>query len=397
MIFDRKTKKDLPPQDRWVSQETVDWSSIEGYEAMRQVNNSLNWPSVWAGRQIKDNQASPVKQPSTHPQVPVPNQPQPDLLKQPEKQPVNELKAAVSVATAKTDKHKPSFWQRWLAKRSAKRLSRASKVRSQQPTEAVPVAKPIAVPIKPPEPEKPVVVKTEQVAVKSAQPDQVSHTPVNNNQPKPNNLKPSFEQKSWDRPTITETNLISNQSTLYFNWNKFFLVLTQWLVVTLFFLSLCAALLYLWQQRQAKQIADVTQRFNKINQLISLTENEVSGVLDFRLRLIVVNKLLSQHVYWNNFFNFLEKNTLPNVFYQDFSGDTKGDYILQVRTDSYDSMAKQIKIFRRSPDVIEVSSEGGERIKNEVVTDASSTEQIEPVVQLKSPIRLKINPDLFFR
>ena len=105
-------------------------------------------------------------------------------------------------------------------------------------------------------------------------------------------------------------------------------------------------------------------------------------------------------IYWSNFFSFLEKNTLPNVFYQDFSGDTSGEYILKARTDNFDSMAKQLKVLRRAADVLEVDSEGGDMIKNEPVVDESGTSSevtTTPATQLHFSIKLKIKPELFFR
>ncbi len=223
-------------------------------------------------------------------------------------------------------------------------------------------------------------------------------------------LRKNFEQKSWNKPSLTETNLASGRTTLYFNWSKFWLALVQWLVVTLFFIAISGSMLYLWQQKQRRQSLEVSQRFGRIDQLISLTENEVGDILDFRGRLIVVNDLLNKHIYWSNFFSFLERNTLPNVFYQEFSGDTSGEYLLKARTDSFDSMAKQLKIFRRSSEVIEVSSEGGEMIKVEEKTKQQDGQQVienedkeleskGKVVknQLNFSIKIKIKPEVFLR
>lgn len=228
-------------------------------------------------------------------------------------------------------------------------------------------------------------------------------------------LRKNFEQKSWNKPSLTETNLASGRTTLYFNWSKFWLALIQWLVVTLFFIAISGSMLYLWQQKQRRQSLEVSQRFGRIDQLISLTENEVGDVLDFRGRLIVVNDLLKNHIYWSDFFSFLEKNTLPNVFYQDFSGDTSGEYLLKARTDSFDSMAKQLKVFRRAPEVIEVSSEGGEMIKVEEKSKAEDGIKTDDQLiandedgnkkdtktkltnQLTFSIKIKIKPEVFLR
>jgi hypothetical protein len=432
MFFDHKTKKGVKPQDGWEGQETVNWSTTEGYDAVRQVNNGLRWPSVWADRKakaVRDKAAKKVssltsQKAASHKKLIEVEKPVVVLATQASAEiarPVEVAKPTSHKVENKPHSQSASFWQRWFVGRPSGQARRFNKTRSRQikqksgglslgaaqvsPAsfrakedrrrqlfEARRAAQPAPAPK---QPEKK-IIQPEPVDSPKPQTQPVgTNQENNNNQQRFQDLKQKFEQKAWNRPSLTETNLVDSRATLYFNWNKFWLVLTQWLVVTLFFLSLCGALLYLWQQRQSKQAADVTQRFTKIDQLINLTENEVGGVLDFRLRLIMVNEMLSKHIYWNNFFSFLEKNTLPNVFYQDFSGDTKGDYILRAKTDSFDSMAKQIKVFRLSPDVIEASSEGGEMVKNEPAADASSTDEIITGSQLNFSIRLKIKPGLF--
>jgi len=370
MFFNRKaTKTNNQASDSWEDQEAVKWSDTEGYEAVRQVNSGLRWPSVWADRHAKvtNNQETKKKVEPAISSIRKVNKARSRQIKQKsDGLPLGAAQVNLSSFQAKEERRRQMFEAR----------------RTNQSAPKVP-EKPVSQPV-------PTAPAKHQASVSA-----VSHE--SNQQQRLQDLKQKFEQKAWNRPSLTETSLVDSRDTLYFNWNKFWLILTQWLVVTLFFLSLCGALLYLWQQRQNKQATDVTQRFNKIDQLINLTENEVSEVLDFRLRLIMVNEMLSKHIYWNNFFSFLEKNTLPNVFYQGFSGDTKGDYILRAKTDNFDSMAKQIKAFRLSPDVLDVSSEGGEMIKGETLTNASSTGETMPSNQLNFSIRLKIKPELFFR
>lgn len=369
MFFNRKaTKTNSQAPDSWEDQEAVKWSDTEGYETVRQVNSGLRWPSVWADRHAKVVHHREAKK--AEPAVGSTRKVNKARSRQIKQKSGGLSLGAAQVNSSSFQAKEERRRQLFEARRAAQPAPKAAEKPVSQPAPVAPARHQVATPA-------------------------VSHE--SSQQQRFQDLKQRFEQKAWNRPSLTETNLVDSRATLYFNWNKFWLILTQWLVVTLFFLSLCGALLYLWQQRQSKQAADVTQRFAKINQLINLTENEVSGVLDFRLRLIMVNEMLSKHIYWNNFFSFLEKNTLPNVFYQDFSGDTKGDYILRAKTDSFDSMAKQIKVFRLSPDVLEVSSEGGEMVKNETPANASSTDEITPGSQLNFSIRLKIKPELFSR
>lgn len=467
-MFKNKSKKSSDSQEQWDKKEAINWSSTEGYEAVKQVNNFLRWPSVWADKKNKSKidvgfqpKSVFVKTPKSV-KTPKPSKPV-KSIKSPKPPKLTELvepakpvePASLNNETVETiNKHKPSiFWQSIVNKVLFRKLRRTNQLRnrqikqssaslvnhsqvdkasfqakesrrhsviersaSQASSENRPVKqphdniKPAAVELKKQEDSEALkIIEKEVKTSETADIIKEKSTNLSDNQKQRfNDLRQNLEQKSWSRPAITETNLVKNQTTLYFNWNKFWLDLIQWLVVTLFFLSLCGSLFYLWRRNQNKQAGDIVQRLAKINRLINLTENEVSGVLDFRLRLIMVSELLNKHIYWNNFFSFLEKNTLPNVFYQDFIGDTNGDYILKARTDNFDSMAKQLKVFRQSPDVLEVSSEGGEMVKNEPVAIEFSEDQlsddqeviienIAPVTQLNFSIRLKIKPELFSR
>ncbi|HNU90233.1 MAG TPA: hypothetical protein PKJ11_02755, partial [bacterium] len=46
-------KKIKQPDQPFTMKEKVDWSSTEGYETMKEVNNFLKWPSVWVNRKDK--------------------------------------------------------------------------------------------------------------------------------------------------------------------------------------------------------------------------------------------------------------------------------------------------------------------------------------------------------
>ncbi len=471
----KKTKR---PDQSFTTKEKVDWSSTEGYETMKEVNNFLKWPSVWVNRQDKTSREiniHPAKS-GQKPKVEVnvdnaiskPRVDKPSSKAIPSKSikgsDLNIKKTEVpslskskkeqhpEVNTSKVSQNKNHFWQFLVKGWSARKLKKLNQERSRQIKRLSvsgtlsdsqidsttfqtkegqrrqinkvisnkTVVQPSSGKVQPSQPaslpkieenqedfnnknkdkqkEKEKEQKQEKISKPTPKMEAESQNKIE--QQRFRDLQQRVEQKSWARPTITETNLIKGQTTLYFNWRRFWLDLIQWLVITLFFLSLCGVLFYLWRQNQNKQTTDTAQRLAKVDQLVTLAENEVGDVLDFRLRLMLVSELLNGHVYWGNFFSFLEKNTLPNVFYQDFSGDTGGEYILKARTDNFDSMAKQLKVLRRAADVLEVDSEGGDMVKNEPTVDESGTSSeatATPSTQLNFSIRLKIKPELFFR
>ena len=468
-------KKVKQPDQPFTTKEKVDWSSTEGYETMKEVNNFLKWPSVWVNRKDKTSRKintrptksvqKPKAELSVDNVISKPKVDKPsfkaipsksikgsDNIKKTEAPSLSKSKKEqhLEVSTSKVSQKQNHFWQ-FLAKGwSARKLKKLNQERSRQIKQLSSsgtlsggqidsatfqtkegqrrqvnkvisnktVAQPLSAEVQPSQPasmpkieenqdnfknqnkEKQKDKEQEQEKISKPTPKMEAESQNKIKEQRFRDLQQRVEQKSWTWPTITETNLIKGQTTLYFNWRRFWLDLIQWLVITLFFLSLCGVLFYLWRQNQNKQTTDSAQRLAKANQLVILAENEVGDVLDFRLRLMLVSELLNDHIYWSNFFSFLEKNTLPNVFYQDFSGDTGGEYILKARTDNFDSMAKQLKVFRRSADVLEVDSEGGEMVKDEPVVDESGTSSeatTTPTTQLNFFLKLKIKPELFFR
>lgn len=471
-------KKIKQPDQPFTMKEKVDWSSTEGYETMKEVNNFLKWPSVWVNRKDKTSRkinsrpTKSVQKPKAELSVdnvisksrvdkppfkaiPSKSIKGSDLnIKKTEAPSLSKSKKEqhLEVSTSKVSQKQNHFWQFLVRGWSARKLKKLNQERSRQikrlsvsgtlsgsqidsatfqtkegqrhqvnkvisnkavvqpssgkgqPSQSanLPKIEKNQEDFKNKDQDKQKEKEQEQKQEKISKPTPKMEAESQNKieQQRFRDLQQRVEQKSWARPTITETNLIKGQTTLYFNWRRFWLDLIQWLVITLFFLSLCGVLFYLWRQNQNKQTTDTVQRLAKVDQLVTLAENEVGDVLDFRLRLMLVSELLNSHIYWSNFFSFLEKNTLPNVFYQDFSGDTHGEYILKARTDNFDSMAKQLKVLRRAADVLEVDSEGGDMIKNEPIVDESGTSSevtTTPATQLNFSIKLKIKPELFFR
>ncbi|HNW55915.1 MAG TPA: hypothetical protein PKN62_02455 [bacterium] len=471
MIFgfnNKKNQKKSSPE-KLDGQEVINWSSTEGYDAVRQVNNRLRWPSVWGGSHDTEKTEKPKRiEKVEKKKAVIIKEIKPKIEVKPEKVvkinreknqhlKENAIRLRKDETELKSDKFKNkeehrhsqqkekiqvthegkfNIFEKWKQYQEAKKLKKINWSERKKIKRFADALKPVEELIDKDEylakedlRLKASAKKISQMAavvkpvVKIENKQTVTPAKITENTDKKiekivkdsgkqrvfTDLKKNFEQKSWNKPSITETNLASGRTTLYFNWTKFWLALVQWLVVTLFFIALCGSLLYLWQQKQRRESLEVSQRFSRIDQLINLTENEVGNVLDFRGRLIVVNNLLSNHIYWNNFFSFLEKNTLPNVFYEDFSGDTSGEYLLKARTDSFDSMAKQLKVFRRAPEVLEVSSEGGEMIKvesknTEATEDNGDDNENKPKAsakkvtnQLTFSIKLKIKPEIFLR
>jgi hypothetical protein len=68
-----------------------------------------------------------------------------------------------------------------------------------------------------------------------------------------------------------------------------------------------------------------------------------------------VTGLLDGHIYWNQYFTWLESVTLPEVYYTGFMGDVTGTFTLSASARDYITLAQQLVVLRADPRVQQVS------------------------------------------
>jgi len=69
-------------------------------------------------------------------------------------------------------------------------------------------------------------------------------------------------------------------------------------------------------------------------------------------RVAIINKLTADKIIWNNFFDKLEKYTLDGVYYNNLTADTSGVMTLPGIADDYETLAKQLAVFKSANDFI---------------------------------------------
>jgi hypothetical protein len=84
----------------------------------------------------------------------------------------------------------------------------------------------------------------------------------------------------------------------------------------------------------------------------------IADAADYAYQVADAGATLDAHLYWTDFFAFLEKRTLPDVTYANFSGDAgSGTVTLEADATSYRDAAEQIVALREDPSVISVLSD----------------------------------------
>ncbi len=103
----------------------------------------------------------------------------------------------------------------------------------------------------------------------------------------------------------------------------------------------------------------VENQVHRIRGEIRLLEGKTASYLGLRDRINNLNKkantvdeILDNHIYWTKFFALLEKYTIPNVYFKDFSGQYNQPIHLQATAKDLPSLARQLISFRKADDFI---------------------------------------------
>jgi hypothetical protein len=150
-------------------------------------------------------------------------------------------------------------------------------------------------------------------------------------------------------PKILEVNLVKDQALIPFDWNKRLLEL--FLV-----LALAAALvgeiyfgLSWWETQEMSKAQNLDAQTAQTNAEVAQLKNQVNAALAYKAKSADFSALVANHIYWTNFFSWLEKNTLTTVKYDGFSGDLTGAYNLTATTQTYADVSWQVKAFLNDP------------------------------------------------
>jgi hypothetical protein len=163
----------------------------------------------------------------------------------------------------------------------------------------------------------------------------------------------SDRKKYMSNPSILEVDLIKDQVDIRFNWNKNLSILGIFSLITLVLVAEVYITLFLWQKNEiATKTSRLKQESRIVNEEINKAREDATEALEFKSKSEAVSYSFYKHVYWSNFFNYLEKNTLADVYYSGFGGDTTGIYILKSFVQDFRALAVQLRAFISDPNTV---------------------------------------------
>lgn len=189
-------------------------------------------------------------------------------------------------------------------------------------------------------------------------------------------------------PKILEVNLIKDEIKISFDWRKNFSVLFIVLLVSGLFLAEIYLGLDWWEKQENIRLEAISQKTAQVSQEVTKLRNVADEAMTYKDKAGEVGNLLNNHVYWSNFFSWLEKNTLSSVKYGSFKGDLSGIYTLNAKTRSFAEVSWQVKAFLKSSTTkaAEVASanlasgEGGDNEKKDREVTFNLKLEVDPAI-----------------
>jgi hypothetical protein len=122
-------------------------------------------------------------------------------------------------------------------------------------------------------------------------------------------------------------------------------------------------------------------------QKIKDVEEQKNQAQTLQKQIKAADKLLEGHVYWTNFFAFLEKNTVTDVYFLNIVGGSDGQMNLSGIAKSYRALAKQIVAFREA--------EGTDSLS--VASASASVDPTGKVAEVNFDAKLELKLEVFLK
>lgn len=203
-------------------------------------------------------------------------------------------------------------------------------------------------------------------------------------------LKSFLDKNRWKAARTLKTDLIKDEMTTFFDWRKNLTVLGISSALALLMLGFFYGGIIVWERKANEENRYKELEVEGLAAKIQGMTNDIKEIDRLREELKIVSALLDKHIYWTNFFTFLEDNTLKEVTYPDsFSGNTLGNYSFSAKADSFASMADQIRVMEENEYVNSVQV-----TKGDVASAKGETE--DKGVFVGFSMALSLNPKIFF-
>ncbi|MFA6391838.1 MAG: hypothetical protein WCW66_03760 [Patescibacteria group bacterium] len=137
-------------------------------------------------------------------------------------------------------------------------------------------------------------------------------------------------------------------------------------------------------------IEELTIQIDGIDQEIKSLGNVRNDAETLRNQIDSISKILDDHIYWSQLLAYLEKYTLPNVYYKSLSATQSGVVTLSASAIDLATLADQYIVFQNATDFVEKVT------IDSAISAATEVDDLNVQNSVDFNISLKVIPDIFF-
>lgn len=131
------------------------------------------------------------------------------------------------------------------------------------------------------------------------------------------------------------------------------------------------------------RIADLDSEIVNLNQ--SIDENQLEQLILFYSQFVNIGSLLSGHKNISPILSFIEKNTYPEVNYNNLAfNSSEREIKIEGRTPLYDTLVKELKLFEQAPE-----------IESAFLENSKLNEEKKGISEIRFNIKLIVRPEIF--
>lgn len=154
--------------------------------------------------------------------------------------------------------------------------------------------------------------------------------------------------------------------------------------------------LAIYQRNITSQLAKLNEEIENLDRGIASFASFQQEVVELKGKIALIEQLLGQHTHWTALFAHLERTTLPEVYYSSLIGDVGGKVTLAAGTKDFQSVARQLLIFRQANDfVMDVSITGAKVVTSATTGATPGAPVVVPAQRVEFTVFLTVKPEIF--
>jgi len=120
-------------------------------------------------------------------------------------------------------------------------------------------------------------------------------------------------------------------------------------------------------------------KLNSANAQIGQFNLEKERIADLKTKIVLVDEVFSNHVYWTNLFGLLEQSTLDNISYIEFKTWGENYVLLTALAPSYSDLAKQVDALERADFAESIDID----MANVYIDEETDDQEVRGVIEIK--------------